>query len=73
MIVLSPSAGSSQRVTGVKCIAIVSVPSGAATATDPPASDSSATTTRTRAQRRGTVHHEWVSPYLWPSFSSQRR
>ena len=33
-MVLSPSAGSSQRVTGLKCIAKVSVPSGAATAVD---------------------------------------
>src|SRR5262245_48087511 len=35
VIVLSPSAGSSQRETGVKCIAMVSVPSGAAAARVP--------------------------------------
>ena len=48
MIVLSPSAGSSQRVTGVKCIAMVRVPSGAAAATPAPASHRTTATIRTR-------------------------
>ena len=38
-MVLSPSAGSSQRGTGLKCIAKVSVPSGAAADPDAPASN----------------------------------
>jgi hypothetical protein len=41
-MVLSPSAGSSQRVTGLKCIAKVSVPSGAAPASEVPTSTSAA-------------------------------
>ena len=38
MIVLSPSPGSSQRGTGLKCMAKVSVPSGVAAADDMAAS-----------------------------------
>ena len=52
-MVLSPSAGSSHRVTGLKCIAMVSVPSGAAAARDTPTSPSMAqriAPTRTRRE-----------------------
>src|SRR5262249_44898368 len=68
-MVLSPSEGSSHRVTGVKCIAMVSVPSGAA-ATGTLDSHTTVSTPGTRQRRRRNVlisprlvrdhrHHPW--------------
>ena len=50
-MVLSPSAGSSHRVTGLKCIAMVSVPSGAAPAARAPRPSIAQRITPTRTRR----------------------
>ena len=52
-MVLSPSAGSSHRVTGLKCMAKVSVPSGAAAAIDGPAPRTRNSDRTTPNARRG--------------------